>query len=360
MLARLFRVLFGAVASGVWAAEAERAPIPPVAPAGWIRLAPLPDPEGFASAYAGVSHDALIVAGGANFPDKKPWDGGTKVWTDRVFVLTSPEGSWIEASRLPTSLAYGVSTTTPAGILCVGGSTDREHVRDTFLLRWDGQRVLHLALPHLPQPCAFAAGALVGSMFYLVGGIATPTATEALASLWALDLDRLDEGWRKLDPCPGPGRMLPVAGSSNGTFFVFGGVSLSAGPDGKALREPRRDAYAYTHGHGWRRIADLPRAATAAPSPAPVTTAGELLVISGDDGERGHLNGPNHPGFPTSILVYDPRRDAWRSLSHAPFSRATAPTAPWRADTIIASGERKPGYRSNEIWRVSPDRVVQP
>ena len=42
------------------------------------------------SAVAGVSGGALLVAGGANFPDKKPWQGGTKVWYDTVFVLDEP------------------------------------------------------------------------------------------------------------------------------------------------------------------------------------------------------------------------------------------------------------------------------
>src|SRR4051794_9202194 len=52
------------------AAFAMESPVPV-----WTQLPSLPDPEGFASAFAGVSHDALLVAGGANFPDKRPWDG---------------------------------------------------------------------------------------------------------------------------------------------------------------------------------------------------------------------------------------------------------------------------------------------
>ena len=31
-----------------------------------------------------------MVAGGANFPDKRPWEGGAKVWHDSVFVLETP------------------------------------------------------------------------------------------------------------------------------------------------------------------------------------------------------------------------------------------------------------------------------
>ena len=42
----------------------------------WRELPPLPDAHGFAGAYAGVSGGNLIVAGGANFPDGAPGDGG--------------------------------------------------------------------------------------------------------------------------------------------------------------------------------------------------------------------------------------------------------------------------------------------
>ena len=51
----------------------------------WDQLAPLPDPLGVATPFAGVSGGALLVAGGANFPDKMPWEGGKKVWHDRVW-----------------------------------------------------------------------------------------------------------------------------------------------------------------------------------------------------------------------------------------------------------------------------------
>ena len=43
----------------------------------WSEAKQLPDPEGFAGPYAGVSGGALIVAGGSNFPGgKRPWGAG--------------------------------------------------------------------------------------------------------------------------------------------------------------------------------------------------------------------------------------------------------------------------------------------
>ncbi len=53
----------------------------------WTKLPSLPDREGFAGSFAGSHNGALIVAGGANFPGKRPWEGGAKTWHDSVFVL---------------------------------------------------------------------------------------------------------------------------------------------------------------------------------------------------------------------------------------------------------------------------------
>lgn len=51
----------------------------------WDTLPPLPPSAGqsqqvgVAGPFAGVHRDALLVAGGANFPEKRPWDGGAKI-----------------------------------------------------------------------------------------------------------------------------------------------------------------------------------------------------------------------------------------------------------------------------------------
>lgn len=329
-------------------------------PLVWKQLPALPDREGFASSFAGVSGGALLVAGGANFPDKRPWEGGTKIWYDRVFALAVPDRAWIEAGRLTRPIAYGVSVSGPEGVLCAGGGDTSAHFRDVFLLQWDGAKLHQRPLPPLPRTCAFGSGALAGRIFYVAGGIEKPDSTNALATLWALDVAQPAAGWRELPPCPGPARMLAVGGATADTFYLFGGVALQAGVDGKAQRTPLRDAYAYSPASGWKKLADLPRAVTAAPCPAPVSSTGKLLVISGDDGQRAHLNGPNHPGFPTDIWAYDPVSDRWQPAGESPFSRATAPTALWRGRWIVASGERKPGYRSPEVWQLDAASTTAP
>lgn len=318
----------------------------------WTTLPALPDPEGFASAFAGTSHDSLLVAGGANFPGKRPWEGGTKVWYDRVFVLEAPDATWKDAGRLPMPNAYGVSCSVAQGVVCVGGGDAKEHFRDVFLLAWDGQRLTTTPLPPLPVPLAFGSGVAIGEAVYIFGGLIRPDATGAESALYRLDLTVKTPRWETLPPCPGAGRMLAQMGTVGGEIIVCGGVALHAGADGKAVRTYLADAYAFSGARGWRRIADLPRAIAAAPSPMPLTATGELMVVSGDDGTRGHLVGPNHPGFPQQVLLYHPGRNEWRAVAEAPFSRATAPAAIWRGAWVIASGERRPGYRSNEMWSV--------
>ena len=77
----------------------------------WRPLPSIPDHEGFASPFAGVANGALVVAGGANFPGKRPWEGGTKIWYDSVFVLEKPDGAWKTAGKLPRPIGYGVALT---------------------------------------------------------------------------------------------------------------------------------------------------------------------------------------------------------------------------------------------------------
>ena len=389
----------------------------------WNPLPPIPDHEGFAGSFAGVAHGALIVAGGANFPGKRPWEGGTKVWHDTVFVLEKPGGAWRPAGKLPQALGYGVSVTTKAGVVCIGGSNAQGHHTGVFLLSWRDSQLVIASLPPLPRPCANMSGALVGNTLCVAGGIGHPDSTSALKSFWMLDIEDTEGGsqppgaasqttdnrvrrpqstWRELEPWPGPGRMLATAGACDGSFFLFSGAALRAGPDGKPVREWLRDAYRYTPGRGWRRIADLPRVSVAAPSPAPVfrnsgeapafqaaATAGTaqqsrdakaastlqqtgtgspaaisahagglesgfLLVIGGDDGAQVNTPPTAHRGFPRDVLAYDPKADVWRVAGEAPFSLVTTTAVEWNGRIVIPGGEARPGVRSPEVWTFEP------
>jgi N-acetylneuraminic acid mutarotase len=316
----------------------------------WEKLPPIPDREGFAAPFAGVSGGALIVAGGANITGDKWKEPFVKTWYDSIFVLTKPNGRWQRAGKLPRRIGYGVSITMNDGVLCLGGSDATQHYATSFRLAWKGGAIKTTPLPPLPQPCANACGALVGHTIYIAGGLEKPADTTALHTFWALDLDAPQPIWVELDPWPGPERMLAVAGARDGSFYLFSGAKLTADIDGKPVREFLRDAYRFTPGEGWKRLADLPRAAVAAPSPAPSLGSG-LVILSGDDGLNVTFQPvEKHPGFPRDALLYDPKADAWTVLDNVPFSRATVPAVAWLGRVLIPNGEVRPRVRTPEVW----------
>jgi SSS family transporter len=320
-------------------------------------LPDLPDPHGFAGSFAGVSGDCLVVAGGANFPLAPPWEGGAKVWHDRVFVLPAPDGRWREVGRLPRPLAYGVSVSTPAGLLCIGGSDAERHYPDSFLLRWDGTSLRSEPMPILPEPLANMGGVALGRRVHLVGGTGMPEATEASARAFELDLDRLGAGWREIAPLPGSGRILPLVAAQAGSVFVVSGAALRADALGRPQRTWLADAWRLRPDRGWAAAAGPPWPLVAAPSPATSIGASHFLAIGGDDGVlAGFEPIARHPGFPRRVLAYHTITDTWVELAPLPEAFVpvvTAPVVAWRGRSVIASGEARPGVRTPQVLALS-------
>ncbi len=328
------------------------------APLAWRQLPPLPDREGFAGSYAGASNGDLIVAGGANFPDRRPWEGGTKTWYDHVFVLAAENGAWRRSDPLPRAGGYGVSVNLSEGAVFIGGGDAARNFNDVWLVRSEAGRVTFTAWPALPRPLALMAGAAAGRKIYVAGGQTTPTATQAERIFLLLDADRLNEGWQILPAWPGAARIFPAVGTADGAVYLFGGAALKADAAGKATREWLRDAYRYDPANGWRRIADLPRVAVAAPSPAP-RHGGELLVLGGDDGAQVAVAPTAHRGFPRDMLAFDSATEQWRRAGEMPFSLVTTTLTTWRGRIVIPGGEARPGVRSTQVWATEATAGVE-
>lgn len=306
-----------------------------------------------AAPFAGVSGTSLVVAGGANFPGGMPWEGGKKVWHDRVWALDKPDGQWREVGRLPRPLGYGVSASARGGVVCVGGSDADRHYADTFLLSTEPEGFRIKALAPLPIPLANMAGALVGDAVFVAGGSEAPGEKEATNRAFILSVEKNE--WKEIAPLPGKARILAMAASDGERFMVFGGVALAPASDGKIVREYLRDAWAYDR-KGWSRLPDMPRTVAAAPSPLPRSN-GAFHVLGGDDGSRfGFQPVEKHPGFPGAILAF--KDDKWTESGVVPAPRATAPVAVWGGFAVIPSGEVRPGVRSPEVWRVEAEGTV--
>jgi SSS family solute:Na+ symporter len=328
----------------------------------WKSLPPIPDAVGFAGAYAGVSNGALIVAGGANFPENAgPWGNHPKTWYDDIYVLESASAAWKKAGKLPHKMGYGLSLTTPEGIFCLGGADAARHYNEAFFVVWNAGTISEIALPALPTPLAYASGALLNGKIYVAGGTTSPTDTIALRKFWEFDLQK--KQWKELPPCPGNGRMLSVAGAQDGRFFLFSGVELSKDPEtGNIKRTYLKESWAYHPGsQGWKRVSDVPNAVAAAPSPAYAAGQSHLLIVGGDDGANAHRVmelKDKHPGFRNEMLAYHSITDSWAPMgtfaSDGQGAAVTTPLVVWNGELIIPNGEVKPGIRTPRIAAATP------
>lgn len=381
----------------------------------WERLPPLPPAvsqvkqPGVAGPFAGVHHDALIVAGGANFPDKLPWDGGAKFWWDDIFVLeklSDANPRWVSETtfKLPRPIGYGVSVDTPDGVICAGGQDAQRCYADVFMLSWDvaSRTVRRTELPPLPEPLSFMAGALVDDVLYVAGGQTTMQGAVPSSVFWRLDLSQrghpAEFKWQVLPGWPGPPRVLAVAAAQRGAdgmeFYLFSGRTPEAGKLTRILS----DAYAFNpRSRTWRTlpvIGDGVRSGVSVMAgTAAAVGADEIFLFGGDRGDlfqdldahdlaiaelqrqlaAAKLESKRqeverlmevrlaekkeiyrtHPGFAREVLAFNTRRNTWRIVGRAPFPSQVTTVAVKHDDSIvIPSGEIKPGIRTSDIVRV--------
>jgi solute:Na+ symporter, SSS family len=327
----------------------------------WDELTPIPDPVGFAGSYAGVSNDALLVAGGANFPDGiGPWGKTPKTWYDQIYVLEQQNGLWKHAGKLPRPLGYGVSVTWGNSVIWIGGGNAEGHYRDVYRLEWKDNGIHTENLPDLPLPLANSAGVVLDDQVYITGGLHSPSDTMASNVFWRLDLrkPRAEMVWEVLQPVPGPGRMLAVAGAQEGHVYVFSGVAITQTPDGKVVREYLKDGYRFNDVNGWTKISELPHAVAAAPTPALTSGQSHLLIFGGDDGanaDKAMVLKENHPGFRRDVLAYHTITDTWSATGEVaegtagPIAPVTTPLVRWNETVVFPGGEIRPGVRSTKV-----------
>ena len=369
-------------------------------PLQWTQAPSHPNAVGLASPFAGSIRSKLVVAGGANFPDQKPWEGGTKVWHDDIAVLDLSESNsdlngsnnvpsndvpqWTIVADLPKPLAYGVTASFADGLICVGGSDAQRHYAECFFLTELDSQWICLPLPLLPAPLANACGTIVDDYMVVFGGLEHPDATKCLNVGWKLKLEaskfaelkssrelaqHIADGWN-WEPLPhfsSAGRMLSTAACVEGRFWVLGGTELVGGDDGKSKRrylnecwslrivEPAQEAGQ----ENWVRELDLPVPLAASPSPAFATKSG-LWILGGDDGSQVGNEPSAHRGFTHRAFQLPPfdqrtlgNTRGWQVHEHAVVApRVTVPAVLIGSEYWIISGEQRPGVRSPEVWRV--------
>lgn len=335
-------------------------------PIMWEELPPIPDKEGFAGMFVGVSNNSLLCMGGANFPDKMPWEGGKKIWYDRIYILEKNSSKWkIANEKLPKPIAYGVSFSYKNSIILVGGNDSKQYFSNVYRLQYRHGKVTIDTLASLPVPMASMTGALVGDVMYIAGG---NTIHEGVPEKVFLAMNLAESHskreWVKLDPWPGVARVYPVGAALKGNFYLFSGVEMRKASNGEIQRVILKDAYSFKPkykgrhllGGDWKKLSDMPRGVAAGASPAPTLGNNYVFFPGGLDGTVSeHKDPPTFPGFVTDLLTYDAENDSWIITRELPYgdTRVTLPAVKWGKRWVIPNGEKAPGRRSPKVFTLS-------
>lgn len=325
----------------------------------WDALPELPGGKGWAGMYAGVSRDALICFGGANFPAQMPWEGGKKKWYDDIYVLEAGK-SWKKApEKLPVPAGYGVSVTYRNKVILVGGSNEQGHLNTVTGYEWNGKNLLQTTYPLLPQPLANMAGTLLNNVIIIAGGSNSPTGS-AIKKCYVLDLENVQQGWAEVMAWPGPERVFPVCAVFDGVFYMFSGETTGLNSKGEKFRDILQDGYTLRLGKTggqwvpqWEKLpAPMPRGMSAGGTVLPVLQHNRFLFWGGVDAVTAQYKHPaTHPGIIQNLMYYFPETDSWEFVGYQSKyeARVTLPVVYWNGRWVYISGEIKPGVRTPSV-----------
>lgn len=326
-------------------------------PLKWTELPELPNELGVAGPYVGVHDDALIVAGGANFP-RPVWEND-KQWVDEIHVLvdTGKGLAWKDGGALPLPIAYGASVSTSNGVVCLGGSNAETVFADVIQLNWNGKSIQTNTLPSLPTPCAYGQAAMIGQTVYLCCGQTATGLESATNALWSLDLSQRGAAlaWKKEEPLPGATRAFNMVAAQHNGFhdclYVFGGRRQNKAGEVEFLR----DVWEFNPtSRTWRQRHNAMDDLMAGTAMA--VGQSHVMVTSFANSENFFLADElkdDHPGFPKYAWSYHTITDSWTPAGKTPAAHVTTNPTMWDGDMIIASGEVRPRVRSPKIYRIS-------
>ena len=309
--------------------------------------------KGVSAPFCGVVGDALVVAGGANFPDKSLLEGGAKrVYAD---IWAHTDGEWAHVGVLPDSTAYGATFAVDGALVLAGGNvcgvtTDKVYE----LTLQDGAAVLR-ALPPLPEPMEQCGWTRDGDRLYLVGGVGT-------TAVYACTIG--EYVWTRLADLPEP-LFQPVAFASGGSLYVWGGFNpetLEVSDKGLVISSEVEKSL-------WREAPSIPDGGTFVGATGATLPDGRLAVVGGvnraifaralhntpEDRIPYLSKEPAEYQFRQAVYAFDPASGAWTLLGADPACALAGPGVAVRpaGGLYVAGGELKPGVRSPRIFSLA-------
>ena len=309
--------------------------------------------KGVSAPFCGVVGDALVVAGGANFPDKSLLEGGAKrVYAD---IWAQADGKWVHAGVLPDSTAYGATFAVDGALVLAGGNVCGTTTDKVYELTLRDRAAVLRALPPLPVPMEQCGWTRDGDRLYLVGGVGTTGVYACTVGEYV---------WTKLADLPEP-LVQPVAFASAGKLYVWGGFNpetLEVSDKGLVISSEVEKSL-------WREAPSIPDGGTFVGATGATLPDGRLVVVGGvnraifaralhntpEDRIPYLSKEPAEYQFRQAVYAFDPAAGAWTLLGSDPACALAGPGVAVRPQggLYVAGGELKPGVRSPRIFSLA-------
>ncbi|HSK12677.1 MAG TPA: hypothetical protein VK907_05645, partial [Phnomibacter sp.] len=267
-------------------------PAPP-AQLHWLPAAALPADSngkahaGLAGAVSGMVGKSYIIAGGANFPEAMPWEGGKKQYHADIHVFGQQADGKLQyvgiQGSLPIPLAYPAIAQGNDEILVAGGETINGFSNECYKILYGPGTSLLLKqmLPPLPVATAYASSYLFENVWMVAGGETKEGTTD---KVWKLDLHHPEEGWQAAPSLPQALAFATMAALTHPKgkteWRIAGGRCRVPG----SISMIYNDVYVLAHGSdAWQKADTLPYAMSAMSST--VLPDGTWVIFSGDRGQ---------------------------------------------------------------------------
>jgi N-acetylneuraminic acid mutarotase len=346
-------------------------------PINWKQSGVLPEQPnglthiGLSGVVSGVVANQIIIAGGNNFPEGLPWEGGVKKYYDQVFVYDVKGDTLIMADssvRLPSKVAYAAVAQLKEGIFYAGGENEKGPLSNVYLIQKNNKNgVVIINWPDLPEALTNAVAVATSNAVYVLGGA---TKNGVSDKVWAVYLNDIKAGWKYVSNMPQP-TAFAAAVFAQGQVYIMGG--RNKGTDG--ISEIYNQTFAWNIAkNSWSKKAPLPYVVSAATA---VALPDKILFIGGDKGVVFHevemlaakiaaTTDPEtknslteiknnlqktHPGFSKDVRAYDASLNKWSPYAQLGFTAPVTTNAfLFNHKVILPVGEIKPGIRTPYIW----------
>ena len=337
---------------------------------------------GFAGPINGVDNNVMIIAGGANFPNGSPWEGGKKYYSNEIFVLHKEGKNFVWNKKikntLPEPIAYCGITSTQKGIVYAGGENETGISKKSWLLNWnsEGENIEINPLPDLPLALTNVALTHVGNVVFAAGG---DEAKNSSSSFFSLNLNDKNSQWNTLPDLPvalANATLIAQRNEAQENIYLIGGRTKTA----SAISELHHTTFVFDlDKNKWKKCADISDGKNISNLSAAAGIAigkNYILMIGGDNGtvfhkietyisqilkansqeekekltkEKNALS-IHHKGFYKGLLLYNIKLDKWEKIDKYPYlAQVTTTAAKWGNDIVVSNGEIKPGIRTPDV-----------